>query len=82
MPPRLRLVPDFRQALATGTSRTWTGRWSRHLRAPAFNSLYWTDPAGTVLIANIVGQQIDVVGHGRFVKLPEAMPANSLGIAW
>jgi hypothetical protein len=176
--------------LATGTSRTWTGRWSRHLPVPAFNSLYWTDPAkptfvwwiagsrsagtafdttvrrldlsapgtslraastdlpgvaaggwstavspqglqvrfqpglsphygiaawptdqrslwlarrsaqgtwrdiyrtpyalwsnpaGTVLIANIVGHQIDVVGHGRFVKLPGTMPATPDGIAW
>jgi hypothetical protein len=35
-----------------------------------------------VLIANVFGHQIDVVGHGRFVKLPETMPANPLGIAW
>jgi hypothetical protein len=176
--------------LATGTSRTWTGRWSRHVPAPAFNSLYWTgpakvtfvwsvpgsrqngtapdttvrrldltaqetslhaastdlpgvaagrwstavspqglqvkfqpglapyrgiaawptdqrwlflarrsaqgtwrdisrtphalwsNPAGTVLIANVAGHQIDVVGQGRFVTLPAAMPATALGIAW
>jgi hypothetical protein len=165
--------------LATSTSRTWTGPWSRHVPAPAFNSLYWTNPgkvtfgwwaansvrrldltapetslraastvlpgvawgmstavsprnvqvkfqtglapyrgiagwptdqrwvflarrsdqgtrqaisrvphalwsnlAGTVLIANIFGHEIDVVGHGRFVRLPGSMPATSLGIAW
>jgi hypothetical protein len=174
--------------LATGTSRTWTGRWSRHFPTPSFNSLYWTNPnkvtfswwvpggrqkgtapdmtvrrldlaapqsslpaastdlpgvawgvstavspqglqirfqtglpryrgiagwptddrwallarrsagtwraiyrtphalwsnpAGTVLLANIVGHRIDVVGHGRFVTLPGTMTANPRGIAW
>lgn len=42
----------------------------------------WSNPAGTVLIANIVGHQIDVVGHGRFVELPGARPANPSSIAW
>ena len=42
----------------------------------------WSNPGGTVLIANIFGHQIDVVGHGRFVKLPGTMPATPLGIAW
>jgi len=175
--------------LAAGTSRTWTGRWSPHLRAPAFNSLSWTNPsrlafvwwvpgsrqkraapdtvvrlldltapgtsldaastepvqyagptstavspqgvqiqfpartfqngsiaeyptgqqpvsllrrstqgtwqkisrtphalwispAGTVLIASIFGHEIDVIGHGRIVKLPGTVPANPFGIAW
>jgi hypothetical protein len=35
-----------------------------------------------VLIVSIDGHQIDVVGHGRFVKLPGTMPATTQGIAW
>jgi hypothetical protein len=42
----------------------------------------WSNPAETVLIANIFAHQIDVIGHGRFVELPGTMPANPLGIAW
>ena len=42
----------------------------------------WSNPAGTVLIVSIDGHQIDLVGHGRLVKLPGTMPATTQGIAW
>jgi hypothetical protein len=55
------------------------GTWQEIHRTP---HALWSNPAGTVLIVNVVGRQIDVVGHGRFVKLPGTMPASLSGIAW
>lgn len=59
--------------------RSARGTWRNINRTP---HVLWSNPAGTVLIANIVGHQIHVVGHGRFVKLPGTMPDNPFGIAW
>jgi hypothetical protein len=35
-----------------------------------------------VQIVSILRRAIGIVGHGRYVNLPAAMPANPLGIAW
>jgi hypothetical protein len=62
--------------LATRSPR---GTWQDINRTP---HALWSNPDGTVLIAYVFGYQIDVVGHGRFVKLPGTMPASPLAIAW
>jgi hypothetical protein len=87
---RVRFQPGlapYRGIAAWPTDQRWlflarrsaAGTWQDLNRSPL---TLWSNPAGTVLIANFAGPQIDVVGYGRFVKLPGAMPANSRGIAW
>ena len=67
------------QRLVFHAYRSARGTWQKIRRMP---HALWSNPAGTVLIVNIVGRQIDVVGHDRFVKLPGTRPASPLGIAW
>jgi hypothetical protein len=42
----------------------------------------WVNSTGSVQIVSILRRAIGIVGHGRYVNLPAAMPANQLGIAW
>ncbi|MDR3031577.1 MAG: hypothetical protein LBV78_00440, partial [Kitasatospora sp.] len=59
--------------------RSAQGTWRTISQTP---HALWINPAGTVLIASIFDHEIDVIGPGRFVKLPETMPASALSIAW